>query len=60
MKDLPKLPAIPPSPFYRFTPTPGKRVRFRDGQVVALNRKQRRGLHIYNKDLRRTAVWQEE
>lgn len=35
------------------TPANTKRVRFADGVTVALNRKQRRRMHIYNKDLRR-------
>lgn len=34
-------------------PANTKRIRFSDGKIVALNRKQRRRMKIYNKDLRR-------
>jgi hypothetical protein len=31
----------------RFHPSPTKRVRFADGKIISLNRKQRRRLGIY-------------
>ena len=33
-------------------PSPTKRIKFADGKILALNRKQRRQAHIYNKDLK--------
>jgi len=35
-----------------FTPSPTKQIRFKDGVTRTLNRKERRRLKIYNKDLR--------
>ncbi|MFA5378202.1 MAG: hypothetical protein WC455_20785 [Dehalococcoidia bacterium] len=35
-----------------FTASPVKRVKFSDGKVLTLNRKQRRKAHIYNRDLK--------
>ena len=35
-----------------FTPSPTKLIKFSDGVTKALNRKERRRLKIYNKDLR--------
>ncbi len=34
-----------------FTPSPGKKIKFSDGVTMELNRKERRRLKIYNKDL---------
>ena len=34
-------------------PSPAKKIRFADGEVMELNRKERRRLKIYNKDLKR-------
>jgi hypothetical protein len=34
-----------------FRPSPTKQIKFADGKILALNRKQRRANKIYNKDL---------
>jgi hypothetical protein len=35
----------------KFTPSPTKRIRFSDGKVLPLNRKERRANKIYNRSL---------
>lgn len=38
-----------------FTPSHAKRIRFGDGQVVELNRSQRRAMKLYNRTLVKVA-----
>ena len=42
---------LPDVPDPHFTPSHARRIQFPDGKVVELNRKERRQMKIYNKDL---------
>ena len=39
-------------PVKGFHPSPTKRIKFADGEVMELNRKERRRMKIYNRDLK--------
>jgi hypothetical protein len=52
-----KKPALQPPvlpPGASFTPSPIKRVQFSNGEIIPLNRRQRRQMKIYNSKLRRS------